>query len=305
METQQEIIPTSKEYSFKGIRALLTYPQCNEGNIDELMTFFKTIFPDRIEYMVVCKEDHKQTDGEHYHAYIKLNTRLLISANNLTYRGIRPNLERILKTPEKVVNYVKKDKNYKEEGTCTDVPKLTLQEKYKLIKDKTFNEIFEMASLNLSELCRVKQIKKDLIQNTWPMDGSKERKVYWFFGETGTGKTREATKMMMKLYGEDWVSLTGDLRTFFDPYNGEKGVIFDDIRKGSIVWNTLLTITDRYRTSVNVKGNRIPWLAETIIFTSPQPFTEVFTTEKNGERAAAWDGLEQFTRRVYELREFK
>ena len=210
----------------------------------------------------------------------------------------------VIKTPEKVVNYVKKDGNFKEEGTCTDVPKLTLQEKYKIIKEKTFNEIFEMASLNLSELCRVKQIKKDLIENTWPMDGSKERKVYWFFGETGTGKTREATKMMIKLYGENWVSLTGDLRTFFDPYNGEKGVIFDDIRKGSIVWNTLLTITDRYKTSVNVKGNRIPWLAETIIFTSPQPFTEVFTTEKNGERAA-WDGLEQFTRRVYELREFK
>ena len=236
--------------------------------------------------------------------FIKFSIRTRVCANKLTYRGIRPNLERVLKTPDKVVKYVKKDGNYKEEGTCTDVHKLTLQEKYKVIKEKTFNEIFEMASLNLSELCRVKQIKKDLIENTWPMDGSKERKVYWFFGKTGTGKTREATKMMMDLYGENWVSLTGDLRTFFDPYNGERGVIFDDIRKGSIVWNTLLTITDRYRTSVNVKGNRIPWLAETIIFTSPEPFNEVFTTEKNGERAV-WDGLEQFTRRVYELREFK
>ena len=136
------------------------------------------------------------------------------------------------------------------------------------------------------------------------MDGSKERKVYWFFGATGTGKTREATKMMIDLYGENWVSLTGDLRTFFDPYNGERGVIFDDVRKGSIVWNTLLTITDRYRTTVNIKGSRIPWLAETIIFTSPQHFEEVFTTERDGERAA-WDGLEQFTRRVHEVKQFK
>lgn len=304
METQQEIIQSPKVYEFRGVRALLTYPQCNDGNIDELMTFLKTIYNDKIEYAVVCKEDHKETDGEHYHAYIKFNTRAVVNANHLTYRGIRPNLEKVSKTPDKAVAYVKKDGNYKEEGTCTDIHKLTLQEKYKVIKEKTFNEIFEMASLNLSELCRVKQIKKDLIENTWPMDGSKERKVYWFFGATGTGKTREATNMMIKLYGDNWVSLTGDLRTFFDPYNGEKGVIFDDIRKGSIVWNTLLTITDRYKTSVNVKGNRIPWLAETIIFTSPQPFTEVFTTERDGERAA-WDGLEQFTRRVYELREFK
>ena len=305
MNTQQEIIQTSKEYSFEGIRALVTYPQCNEANLDELMTFLKVTFNGRIEYMVVCKEDHKQTDGEHYHAYLKFTLRTKVNADKLTYRGIRPNLERVLKTPYKVVNYVKKDGNYKEEGTCTDVQKLTLQEKYKVIKEKTFNEIFEMSTLSIPELCKVNQIKKQLIENTWPMDGSKERRVYWFFGETGTGKTRKATEMMIKLYGDNWVSLTGDLRTFFDPYNGERGVIFDDIRKGSIVWNTLLTITDRYKTSVNVKGSRIPWLAETIIFTSPQPFTEVFTIEKNGERAGAWDGLEQFTRRVYELREFK
>ena len=302
MDTPQEIIKI--DYKFQGIRALLTYPQCNEGSIEELLKFFKTIFGDKIEYIVVCKENHHETDGEHYHAYIKFNTRARVNANNLVYRGVRPNMEKVLKTPDKVVKYVKKDGNYKEEGTYTDIPRLTLQEKYKIIKDKTYNEVFEMATLNLSELCRVKQIKKDLIENDWPIDGSKERKVYWFYGKTGTGKTREATKMMIDLYGENWVSLTGNLRTFFDPYSGEKGVIFDDIRKGSIEWNTLLTITDRYRTSVNIKGHRIPWLAETIIFTSPQHFKEVFTTERDGERAE-WDGLEQFTRRVHEVKEFK
>ena len=51
METPQEIIQTAKEYSFRGIRALLTYPQCNEGSIDELMKFFKVTFNDRIEYI--------------------------------------------------------------------------------------------------------------------------------------------------------------------------------------------------------------------------------------------------------------
>ena len=160
-----------------------------------------------------------------------------------------------------------------------------------------------MATLSLPELCKVKQIQRELIQNTWPKDGSKIREVYWFYGPTGTGKTRKATQMMIERYDENWVSLTGDLRTFFDPYNGEKGVIFDDIRKGSIVWNTLLTITDRYKTSVNVKGSRIPWLAETIIFTSPQPFEEVFTTEKDGQREP-WDGLDQFARRITKVEEF-
>ena len=303
METQQQIIENPRIYEFRAVRALLTYPQCNEGSIEELLTFLKTKFNDKIEYIIVCKENHHETDGEHYHAYIKFTTRAVVNANNLNYRGVRPNIEKVTRTAYNAVKYVKKDGNFKEEGTCTDIKKLTTQEKYKLIKEKKYIEIFEMATLSLPELCKVKQIQRELIINDWPLDGSKNRKVYWFYGKTGTGKTREATKMMIDLYGDNWISLTGDLRTFFDPYNGEKGVIFDDIRKGSIVWNTLLTITDRYRTSVNVKGSRIPWLAETIIFTSPQHFTEVFTTEKDGERAQ-WDGLEQFERRISEIKEF-
>lgn len=304
MNTPQQIIQTeTNDYHFMGIRALLTYPQCNDGTKEELLTFLKTIYANKIDYIVVCKEHHDQTDGEHYHAYFKLNVRTRINANNLVYRNIRPNLERVKSTAYKAVDYVKKHGDFIEEGTCTDIHKLTTQEKYKLIKEKTYTQIFEMATLSLPELCKVKQIQKELIVNDWPMNGSKERKVYWFYGKTGTGKTRKATEMMIELYGENWVSLTGNLRTFFDPYNGEKGVIFDDIRKGSIEWNTLLTITDRYRTSVNVKGSRIPWLAETIIFTSPQHFEEVFTTERDGERAE-WDGLEQFKRRVFKVEEF-
>lgn len=303
METPQQIIQNPGIYEFRGIRALLTYPQCNDTNKEDLLAFLKNIFNNKIDYIVVCKEHHDQTDGEHYHAYIKFNSRTVINANHLTYRGVRPNLEKVTTTAYKAVAYVKKHGDFIEEGTCTDIQKLTTQEKYKLIKEKTYIEIFEMATLSLPELCKVKQIQKELIVNDWPKDGSKERQVYWFYGATGTGKTREATRIMIQQYDENWVSLTGDLRTFFDPYNGEKGVIFDDIRKGSIVWNTLLTITDRYKTSVNVKGSRIPWLAETIIFTSPLPFEEVFTTEKNGERAE-WDGLEQFKRRITQIRQF-
>lgn len=303
METPQQIIQNPRVYEFRAIRALLTYPQCNDGNKEELLTFLKTKFNDKIEYIVVCKENHHETDGEHYHAYIKFNKRTVVNANNLIYREVRPNIEKVTTTAYNAVKYVKKDGDFIEEGTCTDVKKLTTQEKYKLIKEKTYIEIFEMATLSLPELCKVKQIQRELIINDWPLDGSKPRNVYWFYGPTGTGKTREATRMMIELYGENWVSLTGTLRDFFDPYNGEKGVIFDDIRKGSIVWNTLLTITDRYRTSVNVKGSRIPWLAETIIFTSPEHFTGVFTTEKDGERAE-WDGLEQFKRRIKEVKQF-
>ncbi len=166
MNTPQQIIQTeTNDYHFMGIRALLTYPQCNDGTKEELLTFLKTIYANKIDYIVVCKEHHDQTDGEHYHAYIKLNVRTRINANNLVYRNIRPNLERVKSTAWKAVEYVKKHGDFIEEGTCTDIHKLTTQEKYKLIKEKTYIQIFEMATLSLPELCKVKQIQRELIVN--------------------------------------------------------------------------------------------------------------------------------------------
>ena len=157
----------------------------------------------------------------------------------------------------------------------------------------------ESGLFSFSEL-RTIPILKAQIDNDWPLDGSKQREVYWFYGKTGTGKTREAVKLMIEKLNEDWISLTGNLRQFFDPYSGQKGVIFDDLRKGSIVWNQLLVLTDRYRTQVNIKGSICPWLAEIIIITAPVPPEELFIDE-NGEK---WDEIDQLKRRITKIELF-
>ena len=283
--------------STQGIRFILTYPQCNGTNKEALLDSLRDKLKEKLVHAVVCKEDHKETTGEHYHAYIKLDIRRRIRADNLVFNGRRPNLELVSRTVRKAIDYVKKDGDFIEFGH--EELKLDKKEKITYALTHTLKENQESGLFSFSELRSI-PILKAQIDNNWPMDGSKEREVYWFYGKTGTGKTREAVRMMIEKLNEDWISLTGNLRQFFDPYSGQKGVIFDDLRKGSIVWNQLLVLTDRYRTQVNIKGSICPWLAEIIIITAPVPPEELFIDE-NGE---AWDDIQQLLRRIKKIQLF-
>lgn len=57
--------------------------------------------------------------------------------------------------------------------------------------------------------------------------------MLWFFGETGSGKTREAVRLCREQFAGDWVML--DItKGWFDGYDGQKAVILDDFRAGSV-----------------------------------------------------------------------
>ena len=79
------------------------------------------------------------------------------------------------------------------------------------------------------------------------------RRVFWFCGATGTGKTRVGMHIVSR--EKSWVKLNGNLKDFMIGYDDEEGVLIDDIRAGSINFEQLLAITDGYSTIVNVKGD--------------------------------------------------
>ena len=70
------------EMSTQGIRFILTYAQCNETNKEALLELLKDKLKEKLIHAIVCKENHHETDGEHYHAYIKLDTRRRIKADD-------------------------------------------------------------------------------------------------------------------------------------------------------------------------------------------------------------------------------
>lgn len=82
-------------------------------------------------------------------------------------------------------------------------------------------------------------------------------------GETGTGKTRYVHETEKDL----WVMSEPTSTQWFDGYEGQEAVLIDDF-KGTIRYNFLLQLTDRYPMRVNTKGGFVHWRPKRIYITS-------------------------------------
>jgi len=117
-----------------------------------------------------------------------------------------------------------------------------------------------------------------------------EQTVYWFWGPTGSGKTRTAVEM-----GGDDYWMSGKNLRWWDGYAGQSTVIIDDFRGDFCTFHELLRILDRYPYRVEIKGGSVPLESKTIIITSPKPPTEAYTTRED---------IGQLLRRIKETRYF-
>jgi len=119
-------------------------------------------------------------------------------------------------------------------------------------------------------------------------------KVFWYWGKTGTGKTR--TAMDESNPDDRWVSM--DSMKWFDGYDGHSDVIFDDFRPGSCDFSTLLRLLDRYEYRVENKGGSTQFLAKRIWITCPISPEEGYPRRDNDGR------LDQLLRRIDIIKEF-
>lgn len=87
-------------------------------------------------------------------------------------------------------------------------------------------------------------------------------RIYWLKGETGCGKSRFAAWRWPDAY------LARDSKEgWFDRYNGEKVVLFEDFG-GQFPYRDLLRLTDRYKCVLPVKGADVGIHARIFVFTS-------------------------------------
>lgn len=102
-------------------------------------------------------------------------------------------------------------------------------------------------------------------------------KVFWIHGETGVGKTRCCFEWGNRM-GDVWIS-SGGLR-WFDGYDGQETVIFDDFRTKGVQFSFLLRILDRYPMSVEFKGGFVGWNPKYIFITAPEHPQVMFSQRK-------------------------
>lgn len=99
--------------------------------------------------------------------------------------------------------------------------------------------------------------------------------VYWFFGDSGAGKTRHAVESMPQAY------ISSKNLKWWDGYDGHEDVIIDDFRKDFCTFHELLRILDRYAYRVETKGGSRQLLAKRIIITSNLCPLRVYDTRED------------------------
>lgn len=115
--------------------------------------------------------------------------------------------------------------------------------------------------------------------------------VEWYYGKTGTGKTRKAYEDNPNAYFKDMSN-----GKWWSGYAQQDCVILDDMRKDTFKYHELLRLLDRYPLMVEFKGGAMHFNSPKIIITSCFRPEEMYDTRED---------LQQLLRRIDNVIEFK
>jgi len=115
--------------------------------------------------------------------------------------------------------------------------------------------------------------------------------VYWFYGPTGSGKTRAASSACPGAY---WKACNS---RWWDGYEAHEDVIIDDYRTSFCPFNELLRLFDRYPMQVEVKGGTREFVARRVYVTTPKNPRDTWSLRSD-------EDLGQLLRRIHEVRHF-
>lgn len=188
-------------------------------------------------------------------------------------------------TPLQASDYCKKDGNYTEFGELPKQGKRNDLDQIRELIDagRGMSDIVEVATSYQS----VRMAEVILRYREKPRDWKPE--VWWFYGATGTGKSKKAYEMMPNAYT---CMSTGK---WFEGYDAHEDVIVDDMRKDFLKFHELLRFLDRYPLRIEVKGGSRQFLAKRIIITSCHHPSQLFDTRED---------IQQLLRRIDHIEEF-
>lgn len=202
--------------------------------------------------------------------------------------GKRCHVEVAKGSAEQNRDYCTKDGKFFESG---DIPSPGSRSDIKDVKDIIMNGGTMMDVIKTATSYQSLRTAELLLKYVPCDKGYHPKKVYWFYGDTGSGKTKEAMSMV-----DDDVWISGKNLQWWEGYYGQKYVIIDDFRGDFCTFHELLRILDGYPYRVQVKGSSCWLRAETIIITSPFHPSKVYSTIED---------VTQLLRRITEIRKFE
>lgn len=120
--------------------------------------------------------------------------------------------------------------------------------------------------------------------------------VKWFWGPTGTGKSKTAFEELEQLTpGGVYVAMSSF--KWWEGYDAHESVLIDDMRGDFAKFHELLRLLDRYPLRVETKGGSRQFLARTVIITSCKSPRDLYLGKTD-------EDIGQLTRRIDEIRHF-
>lgn len=195
---------------------------------------------------------------------------------------IRGHVETRKGTVEQAISYIKEPEQHgkppskwievgKPEPRTGGIPFRVLVDQIKT-KKLSFNELKE--SLTADYLLHER--KFNTLQKLVEVPRVLEKKVYWLYGKTGTGKTETAYKMGTRELEHPYFWIYGET---LQAYNGERTLVLDDFR-GELPYSFLLRLLDKYPMRISIKfGEARLLMADTIFITSDRHYTQLWPNE--------------------------
>lgn len=238
------------------------------------------------EYLVYGKEVG-ECGTPHLQGYIEFSSNRKL---NRLKREIseRAHWERRRGNKEQAAYYCKKDGDVFEKGTISTSNqgrRNDLEEVSQMVREgKGMKDIVEVCSSFQSMRFAENLLKYKEAKRNWKPE------VKWYYGETGTGKTKRAMEETNDPY------ISGKNLKWWEGYDAHEDVIIDDFRRDFCTFHELLRILDRYEYRVEVKGGSRQLLAKRIIITSCHHPRDVYDTRED---------IGQLIRRIDEIINFR
>jgi len=242
----------------------------NNYTTDELVQLSE--LPSYAKYLIFGKEVG-ESGTPHLQGYLQLSSRRTLSWLKANFNG-RAHFEVARGSPESNIDYCSKDGDLFEFGqrpAAAQGRRSDLTEVVEAINSgarrgeiaRRFPNHFVRYHRGFTELINLQESAR-----RW------EVQVNVYFGATGTGKTKkaweEASESAYVHPGGRW----------FDGYEGEEHVIFDDFGGSEFKITYLLKLLDRYPMRVPIKGGFVQWKPKKIWITSNYAPEEWFPNAK-------------------------
>lgn len=214
----------------------------------------------QISYLILGKEVG-ESGTTHIQGFISCESRVSFRQIRLRVSD-RAHFERAKGTPEQAAEYCRKDGDFIEYGT------LPVRRGHRSDIDSLVQTISSGACIDDIRdqhpklFLRYPRAIGEWVTSLQPTrEWVTEVIVHW--GKTGTGKTRSVFEFICRdsIYihpGEQW----------FDGYDGQPVVLFDDFSGSEFKLSYLLKLLDRYPMRVPVKGGYKNWIPKHIFITS-------------------------------------